>query len=979
LRVGERPVFCQRSGVVGDLVQASELISYLPSEFSEDKIRDCVQVRAGMNSRSGETYLLVHDDTCVALSRSSPYLSFRPYLLNTSSIPKLEATSTETRLLLLGKDGIEYWLPLADQDSAPVFLFLDQLYTHTKQWGPLVETIQIRQKRALDREQNLELRLRLAKLWIHQLVDIPAALQALEEILTLDGSSSEALEILEYLFQQRDGDEQVRIAQMLEPLYLNCQSYQSLYDMIAVLVSEYPSEPETASEQSVLWIRQLLGLALEHLADFHSAQSWAEWLLYRDPMDQPAWQAFSAALEHTNNWTNAVDLARSCLPNLTEAQDISLYELRIATILHERLAETPLAKEACWNSIKALPSQEDAYRYLETIYTQEQEWVALTELFQYEIAQKAEIRTQINLYQKQALVFQERLDDITKAIEIYEKILEIDAFCADAQTWLKAQYLVIENWEGLFRILELQSEQSTNTEERCAIELELVQIARNQFQDTKLAITHLRKLIELDPHPTKALLILAKLLGQDQQWAALIPVLERLVDLAKTPKESLPRLKKIARLWQNKLADPHQARKAWQRAEQIAPDDTEILWGMYNLAEQARDNPPILALGTRLLPTAEPEDKVRILVLRAQILEKNGELDESISCLYRVIELEPTQTQASQNLERLLRSQQRWKDLLKLWEQQVQVIKQAEKKTEHYLKTAELYRDQLNQPAQAIALCKTILSITPTHSKAFSMAEQLCNSESKWSDLIDFYLQRSENEEKPSEQLRYARKAADIALNETKEPARRFEILRSMMPIAWKQHTFVQELASAAHASGSLKVLAEEYLDLIGKQTDPGEIRKLKGQMREALRGNESPPSIPQADSIYLLVAQTAYQRHHDAHHAAEWLQRILAFQPQHKQAWWLLREVWLAEKQWRKCSELLENMREHRRWSVEEQRQILTDLIHVYQQLKEHEKAQTLEAQLKTLKPSSINFLLVLIVLSGVTVGVWYFLKLHH
>lgn len=81
------------------------VVHQLPADINLRKIQVHVSLQSGLNKAWGETYLLVHENELVLLTRGSVFDEYEKMDVSPGQIPKLEESTSITRLIIQTSDG----------------------------------------------------------------------------------------------------------------------------------------------------------------------------------------------------------------------------------------------------------------------------------------------------------------------------------------------------------------------------------------------------------------------------------------------------------------------------------------------------------------------------------------------------------------------------------------------------------------------------------------------------------------------------------------------------------------------------------------------------------------------------------------------------------------------------------------------------------------------------------------------------------
>ncbi len=153
----------------------------------------------------------------------------------------------------------------------------------------------------------------------------------------------------------------------------------------------------------------------------------------------------------------------------------------------------------------------------------------------------------------------------------------------------------------------------------------------------------------------------------------------------------------------------------------------ERLTVAYTVAERWAD---LLDAYDRAIAAADQTSRrMRLLEESAQVAKDFANLPErAIGYMLKLYALDPDNATLASGLERLLERQERWEDLVGLWESRLQ-LQSAKQAREARLRMAGCYLDKLGRHADALAQAKLVLAEAPEHAPAYALLERVLRAE----------------------------------------------------------------------------------------------------------------------------------------------------------------------------------------------------------------------------------------------------------
>ena len=233
------------------------------------------------------------------------------------------------------------------------------------------------------------------------------------------------------------------------------------------------------------------------------------------------------------------------------------------------------------------------------------------------------------------------------------------------------------------------------------------------------AIAALQKLRADDDGDTEALGQLARLheaMGQVPELAAVLAERARLTDDARSRAALWSR---VGELRLGMLQDLDGAAEAYREALDTAPDDPLALSALEAIEERREDWSTLQEVLMRRLGATFGPDQVAVLLKLARNAEqKLSDADQAIGFLRQIIDADPRNGFAFLELERILRANARWYDLVEVLGKHADMEGEAGRKpTELALRVAiaDVWEKELDSAESAAEALEKVLEVAPTN------------------------------------------------------------------------------------------------------------------------------------------------------------------------------------------------------------------------------------------------------------------------
>jgi tetratricopeptide (TPR) repeat protein len=391
--------------------------------------------------------------------------------------------------------------------------------------------------------------------------------------------------------------------------------------------------------------------------------------------------------------------------------------IELGTIEAQHLLRPDRAIEA-WRSAQSIdagnPRILDA---LEGLFVAQGRWSECVESLEKRVAladgKRAKIAALLNL----AAMAYDRLDDNERAIEAYERVLQLEPGNAAATQGLETIYTATAQWEPLVALL-LERDEVTALEH-------VAQIYEEKIGDARAAFLVWLTVMRRDDNPARLVEHLDRLAPLADAWSELAGEAQQVAeDLASTHTEAAAALFHVVGRWQrDRLVNVDAAIAALQRALALAPADIDTLYELLELLRaDARWADFVTLLAQRAEQEQSPDARSELYAELGDVHEHRlGQPDEAIVHYERALADDPESQAVLVALHRCYLATERWTELGELLPRLIEVLAPTAPHAvivDLYIELGNLLKDHLNRPADAVHAFREALAIDPAHAAA---------------------------------------------------------------------------------------------------------------------------------------------------------------------------------------------------------------------------------------------------------------------
>ncbi|MGD8861048.1 MAG: tetratricopeptide repeat protein [Myxococcales bacterium] len=232
-------------------------------------------------------------------------------------------------------------------------------------------------------------------------------------------------------------------------------------------------------------------------------------------------------------------------------------------------------------------------------------------------------------------------------------------------------------------------------------------------------------------------------LGELDAVAHLIEVEAQLID--DDPSFAASLWKELGRLRAENLLDPEGAQEAYARAQELAPEDNDIIEAVKRIDQSKKS---WRKFSKRFIDEAQSATDTALktsLLQRAASLvwqyKKKGRDSETDKLFKAAIEADPGNAKAVMLYEQTLRAREKWEQLVELLLDAADNATDSDAQLGCYVRAARVCLQKLDDRSRAAACYERVLDIKPAHDRAMAFLSEHFASEERWDDLVGMYEQ----------------------------------------------------------------------------------------------------------------------------------------------------------------------------------------------------------------------------------------------
>lgn len=613
----------------------------------------------------------------------------------------------------------------------------------------------------------------------------------------------------------REDIEDVEARELVERLAGVMGAWSRLADLYEAILKD--TDVDTQATAALAF--RLGEVAEERLRDFPRAREAYRRAHAFDPSNAQALAALERVFAATEDWAALLDLLRQVADATYDPAARKTLLFRMAAILEEKQENRSRAIEVYVEVLDVDPADVQAIAALDRLYYYEKRWNDLADLLLRRIEQTSDVRSGNALRYRLAMLYQEQLADVERAVSTLEEILRLDptfreaisameALLADPdQRFRVAQSLVpvyqqLDDWESLVQVYQVELEALQDPTERIVRWLEIARLYEAKGNDPRSAFRAYAAAFAEDPTDQGVLEQLQRLATALGAWAELVAALEAGLPKLDDGAMKADLLRQIARTLDRRLGDFRGAVAAYERLLQLEPSDLEAVDGLDALLTLLAEwNRLVEVLDLRADMVGDPAQQKAVRQRQGEICEEQlGRLDDAVDFYRKALDLDETDLRLYDSLAGLLERRERWGELVELLERKLTVLTDPAGRRETLARMARTQHERLQNGGAAIQSWRSLLEEAPADREALDALDALLEADKAWYDLVEIL-----------------RRKLDAAANDVERLALRLRLGRiareQIEDLTASIEHYEQALALApdnAEAIGALRAIAED-------------------------------------------------------------------------------------------------------------------------------------------------------------------------
>ena len=667
---------------------------------------------------------------------------------------------------------------------------LEKLYERSQNWAGLAD-ICSRSVRYSGEKQQIASLQKLGRLYTERLAEPAKAIEAWRQLLDLKPDDRRAQDALKKLYvEEKAWDD-------LESYY---RSIDKIGEFVRVLEREIDADGASEQERAATAIK-VAETYRDELDKPDRAMRAFEKALALDPTSLKAAEALIPLYEGGRDPRKMVNVLQVQLDATTDAAERQERLQRLAEFSEQNLRDNGAALDRWLTAYVEDPSADWIRPNIERLAEDASAWQKVVTSYQKVCDELTASDAALPLMEVIARVKEQELGDVEGALQANQQILEVDPVNGFALEALERLYIGQENYSELLQIYQRKLDLAETAEEECRIQFRLGEIYEQEINDDDKAIETYRNVLNTDPSNTQAMRSLDRLYQRREQWSDLAEVITSQLQYTSPSdsdeaKQSYVELKyRFGSVSEEHLSNNDEAIEAYREILFESPDHggarqcleaylqgdngsqenrkvvADILEPIYE--EQSNWQSLVTVYEIQAKNTDDSYTKVELLSKIGSIqAEKLGETQSAFSAYASAFAEKPSTDGLKGRLEELAALVDGGNEKLVVLYEDALENPDVSGGLAHELclRTADIYRENLDNSAKATEFLQRALEMEPDDKSAMDALEAIYAREEKYPELLDVYRRKADvavDSEKRTELLRRIASVHEEMLGDT--------------------------------------------------------------------------------------------------------------------------------------------------------------------------------------------------------------------
>ncbi|MCG3173007.1 MAG: Photosystem I assembly protein Ycf3 [Myxococcota bacterium] len=463
-------------------------------------------------------------------------------------------------------------------------------------------------------------------------------------------------------------------------------------------------------------------------------------VLERDPANQGARRGLTRILDEAGRHEELAELLIDESGRQPDPLRASILLQEAASIYEDKLGEPGRALGVLKSAFARTPDDPTLLITLDRLCESLGEHEFLAKVLETRAANTSDVQVLTSLFFRLASVLEGPLSRPERAIECYQKVIELSPSYLPAFQALGRLLARHARYQDLAELMHREIQAVKEPAEFAARLCKLGELYLEKIGDSERALNVYLDVLRFDPvHPT-ARQAVARLLQKLKRWNDLVSFHESELQHASAEQQA-HLLDRIASIREERLGDTQGAIDTLLRLLELSPKNIAAIRSLARLYSASNQwDKYVGAVGKELALTADSQQSTLLMHEIASVYEeKLVNREEAITAFERLHVFNPDYLPALRALGRLYQATTRWDDLLQTYEREARITRDVSQRHSLRIRMAELLVQKLQRPRQAIIIYQQLVREGAVEMPVLRALAQLLQQHQDWEGLAEVW------------------------------------------------------------------------------------------------------------------------------------------------------------------------------------------------------------------------------------------------
>lgn len=588
------------------------------------------------------------------------------------------------------------------------------------EWAQALEFLELKLKNLSEPEEVIDLKKKVAAIYIEGLQDSLSAAFHYEEVLDLT-PDIESMKALEKIYRSRE----------------DWPNYLIIQEKLSPLLDEM--------ERGELFLK--MAQTWEKVQDQEKALHYYELAREILPLSEEMGSSLLSLYESFGHYQKQAELYGELI-EFAEQSHLPQYHIDRGKVLYYKLGEILPAIEDLERALELEPTNLAVAELLRDLYEEAGLLNQRCELLK-QIIELTEVpQRKLRGWMELGGLFKNKLYRTEEAIQAYQKALEMDE---NPEILLPLGELLegARRWEALLDILEKQALLTEDSNRWIELKKRKALLYSERLQNSQEAIETYKAIRE--NHPKAIFPEEKSLLEQEKRWEDLVELLSEEIQKIPAPLVRSELLVTQGDILRNGCRDLEKARESYRKALENDSQCRKALESLREISEEQQDWEEYEEMALREAEITEDEDPVHSSYLYTRLGERELEKEQTeraIDYLKRALTLDKTSRNPVILLRELYEKNRLFDETLAMLDREAIIVEDPEDKAALYVRKGKILLGILNLPQEASEAFKRALEHKPYHKFALKTLGEIAFDQQNLPEVISYYVRYLDSADK---------------------------------------------------------------------------------------------------------------------------------------------------------------------------------------------------------------------------------------